>query len=872
MARLFAPSGDSLEIPDRRIRYGVSAACEIPLTADLGLEDVQFETAPMPDGGHALRHAGGAVATLVNGSPVHETVLRHGDIISAGKLQLAYWRPMAEPAPHPAPTVSPARGGVVLPPPGRISEPVAPIPLGMAAPLPPLAVTPPAPASPPPAAAAPPLAPSPPLPEPDPTPVPRPAPQTEASPPPPSRPYEPIREKEFFQPLAPEPPVSPPAAAAAEAPREPLLPAETVESTPALFTEAPAQDAPAPAPPPRRPLPVPPRRRRLRWSGAMTALVMLLSAGGGAAYYLRTPGGRAAAAPWIAKFREWAEPKPAAPPSGVSAPSPAAVPVPAPAAPGSGENSPAASPSPPPAAASAAAPKENEIVERTDHQDVVRSLLTARTRTLFYADLKQLVPYYNTLAASRNLPPQKEMTEALRRQYGAALDSFTQLSCLQGEGKEDFVFVFTAAEKFSLSDVLGRAGEPAPSGDGPPNSQKRGSQAKILSVRGGNRTFGAAQYDPFTLLLGQPKWIELALQRTDSPPLREAKVMFPQTAHRAPGALIIVERLTGGGETGDGNSVEVFETVVSNLFLPGKGDSTISLTRQPEAKEELFVQSAGGALREQAAAIAENVKKQGGALSSAPAAEPTISINEAGLALADGSALITTALESMARSIMEKRPSLSAILHAQEAAGLFNSARAAGSPEALAAASPAAALDLLIGGLRGAGGSSGAVFQLPAAAAGETDAMARLLALETGIGLVYRPDKSSLAGPALDLALAARDYRNAELLLMLWNQAKLKTGDNRDPAAAARSVMTWASSPEGAATRSMLGLPALTVEEFTGAAAHLEVSGGALVWKAGEPDYRAWVRKVNAAPDKKDTGAAAPASPESAGAPRKTKP
>src|SRR5204862_5649108 len=78
-----------------------------------------------------------------------------------------------------------------------------------------------------------------------------------------------------------------------------------------------------------------------------------------------------------------------------------------------------------------AAEPADSVTPKTNHNEVVRRMLTERTISLFQADLTQLVPFYNASAGARNLPPQREMTEAFRKHYGILLDGFDRLTCLR---------------------------------------------------------------------------------------------------------------------------------------------------------------------------------------------------------------------------------------------------------------------------------------------------------------------------------------------------------------------------------------------------------------------------------------------------------
>jgi hypothetical protein len=99
----------------------------------------------------------------------------------------------------------------------------------------------------------------------------------------------------------------------------------------------------------------------------------------------------------------------------------------------------------------------------------------------------------------------------------------------------------------------------------------------------------------------------------------------------------------------------------------------------------------------------------------------------------------------------------------------------------------------------------------------------------------------------LDLAVKARDYRNAELLISLWSAAKFTKSDAQDVATAARKVLEWASK-DGARQRLSVGLPSLTDIEKENALSLLSFQNGQLTWKPGEDGYRTWLRKVNPDP------------------------
>ncbi len=489
----------------------------------------------------------------------------------------------------------------------------------------------------------------------------------------------------------------------------------------------------------------------------------------------------------------------------------------------------------------------DSITPKANHNDVVKRMLTERTLSLFQADLTQLVPFYNASASARNLPPQREMTEAFRKHYGILLDGFDRLTCLQAPGKDEFVFVLSASSRVNIESILG-----IPASRAKDSAAAKTGGTRIYPVKTIGRVYGVAQYDPFTVILGQQSWIDTALNGGAGPTLREALSLFPDTACRNPGALIMAERITAPG---DGAAHSVFQTAVSNLFFNGKGESRLTLTRNPEVKESHFVEQSSKALKEQARALMQAVKVSealtvGGAGKAGKNASPVdsgeiITTAEASILIPDGDALLREAIDSVAHTFMSQSPSVELILAAQKAVFNFNQARLKRAPEAQSVTAVAEALELLQSGISVHG--SDRVYQIERLEPNQADELVHLLAMEDKAGLIFRPNTDHISGSLLELAVKARDYRNAELLISLWTTAKLSASSAADVNGAVRKVMEWANG-EGARQRISVGLPSLTSEEYKNASALLSIQNGQLTWKPGEEGYRTWLRRVNPDP------------------------
>jgi hypothetical protein len=303
-----------------------------------------------------------------------------------------------------------------------------------------------------------------------------------------------------------------------------------------------------------------------------------------------------------------------------------------------------------------------------------------------------------------------------------------------------------------------------------------------------------------------------------------------------------------------------FQTAVSNLFFKGKGESRLTLTRNPDVKEETFVEQSSGALKDQFKALHQAVKLSEAlntpepsvtakSLPIAPDAGEIITTTEASIVIPDGEALLREAIDSVAHTFMSQSPSVELILAAQRAVLSFNQARLQQAPETQSVGGVAEALELLQNGiaLTGAGGRRDVVCQIERMPSPQSNLVVDLLSLEEGSRLVFRPNTDRLTGNLLELAVKARDYRNAELIISLWTAAKFSASDAIDANAAVRKVLEWANGP-GARHRLSVGLPALTGDEYKQAAALLSLKNGQLTWRPGEEGYRTWLRKVSPDP------------------------
>ena len=496
------------------------------------------------------------------------------------------------------------------------------------------------------------------------------------------------------------------------------------------------------------------------------------------------------------------------------------------------------------------------LVPQTDHRTVIKSFLTERTNTLCYADLRQLVPYYNNTASSKNLPAQREMSEAFHKHYGVFLEGFDQFTVLRGAAKDEFLFILSAAKPVNVESIFGIPRERYLAQAYPPGRKQSLPRPHVVPNTA-NLPLSAGLYDPHTLIIGRKSWVESVFNGDGAPGLREATCLFPATAFKDPGALIIVERLAPLDTAG---SDVLYEISVSNFFFRSRGTSTLTLTRHPDARTETFVDQASKALRQQAELLTRTAPKNAEPVivakkpagkdgeEDAYAPQENIGDTEATVSIPEGESMIAQAIENVARTFMSKSPTIELILAAHNAVVNFNRARQTKAEDAMSARTVSDALNLLMQGINGGGVMREHTYKIARVEGKQFEAVSSLLALDEGVGLVFRPNTETVSPAVAELALKARDYRNAELLAALWIKGGFNGSHARDASGALQHLLDWCKGA-GKPYRKAAGLPELTRSEVDGVLKLITLKEGKLVWRPGEAGYQSWLRSASGSSD-----------------------
>lgn len=95
MARFVTNGQHTLELPGEPVTFGASADAGVPVRVEFGLAPLHFSVSPMGSG-HYLRDCESPTGTFVNGERVEGAVLKDGDVVLAGQLEMRYRHPLAE--------------------------------------------------------------------------------------------------------------------------------------------------------------------------------------------------------------------------------------------------------------------------------------------------------------------------------------------------------------------------------------------------------------------------------------------------------------------------------------------------------------------------------------------------------------------------------------------------------------------------------------------------------------------------------------------------------------------------------------------------------------------------------------------------------
>lgn len=126
---LIAESGHSINLPRRRVTFGVGVGVDVPLIEGKGINPVHFEIQPDAEG-HKIRDVSGGAGLEVNGKTVKEATLKHGDVVTAGELRFGYWnKETSSDEQPPAPAAKPeGKAGEAAPMGGKAKAPAESLP------------------------------------------------------------------------------------------------------------------------------------------------------------------------------------------------------------------------------------------------------------------------------------------------------------------------------------------------------------------------------------------------------------------------------------------------------------------------------------------------------------------------------------------------------------------------------------------------------------------------------------------------------------------------------------------------------------------------------------------------------------------------
>ncbi len=824
MARLIAQTGHTIDIPSQGVTFGSDAANGIMIPAVYGVAPSHFAIWQQPNGFY-LRDSGSGYGLWVNGQPVRETCLTHGDIISAGQLHLTFEHALkANVIETPSAFMQMAAVTATAP------SPPSPAPYAFAAVL----------ASPPVAPAAEERPPAPPVSAVKPLAVPvaqQPPPQAGLAKPP-----EPVFEvlpaaepqKTNFPSSEPEPirlkpserirhseeasfpkPTPPPWLAIDE--QEPPHCDATRPPTETEFTGITGKKADQK------------HREKMTTNRVLQAaqwgVLVVLVIGALTARHWAKSLGRQMENFFCAVFTNesaWERPQP---------------PVDAVA-----ENT------------KLIAQNRDEVRNTSldvtrPHAEVAPRFIWDQATTVFSLGFPQIEIFYLNEAQRRGLPLPKRHCAYLEKHFGLKILDLERLTSVQDDPTKPGIVVITTQKRASASDWINEAQvhDEGPESLGP---------VQILRYRNSQGVLcGVVALDDRNFAMGDPKLLKTCLQRKVDLNQPNLLALWPDFMRKQLGAFAwtvkvddqLASQLSQQNSANKGSTALNLGSVSSFAVRFGGEPPSCECFAVKEAKasQEAFTDAATVSLKSMTQMITNQADPTGQLrLSGRGTPEIRVSRTAAAMEVPRGEVFVNIFMQGFYQPAVTDEGPLKALAQARTLAHAFNLARSMDAPESRRVHTVEEALAALQRGMKGSGRASAMEFQIPEMDADELRSIRKYLTFADGY-LACRPDLDSLPDDIRTLAEEGRNRLNAETVLSLCpSPPGDKVVQIPDLAAYVRRALTNLKTNRG--PMALFGMPLLNDEELKGILRYIiQAPNGKLGWKPGELAYNAWQAKAN---------------------------
>lgn len=843
MARLVAQSGHAFVIPMDGVTFGSDAANHVVIPAEFGVAPTHFAIWPV-GGGYFVRDSGSGYGMWINGKPAHETMLSHGDTISAGHLHLAFDDPPPPPVPSPRPTgnfaAAPSGPFGDLPRSNEQGESNRASRYAFESVVEPRSTVSshlPSPAI---------------LPERQPS-----RRETFASvdgvsgngntavaersrPQPPSQPsrrpeqsapvtdvtFEILPEEESLKKS------SSPSKGADITRRSPPEHRRGAEEDPFPKITAPSWLPPTEKSEEEKPsgqfIPTPkdkPRGRLLRNTLTTIFLAALLGAAGTARYWGQ-PLAKKLEYVFSAVFTNESEFDRAVAMSKAKSKEEAVR-------------------SWKPPAGSVA--EDVHVDSAKAHGDVVQKFIWEQATTLFSLGFPQIEIFYLNEAQQRGLPLPKRYCTFIEKHYGLKISDLERLTSVQVEAEKPGIVIISMQKKTNALDWVGNADVHDEITD-----SVAGQQLLRFKTSDGVE-HGVAVMDDRNFALGAPELLRSCLERQDvTASTASVNSLWPDFMRKQASAFLWTIKLDASlkkqlGDLGSGGPTMKDLAAVQSFAVQFGGEpprSDCYALRDPNASQEQFATAANSCLKSMVGMLSSqssNGQRRGVGREMPPI---EVSRSAASVEVPGGQEFVNIFLQGFYAPLVANEGPLHSLARARTLAHSFNLARSMNAPESRRVHTVDEALIALQRGMSGSGRASAMEFQVPEMDEEEQRQIRKYLTFADGY-LACRPDMEEIPEAMRPLAEEARDRINAETVLSL---VPPPPGDRvvkiPDLGAYIRRELTGIKNKRG--PMALFGMPQLTDAEMQGVLLYIcQAANGKLAWKPGEVSYNAWQAKSN---------------------------
>ena len=480
------------------------------------------------------------------------------------------------------------------------------------------------------------------------------------------------------------------------------------------------------------------------------------------------------------------------------------------------------------------------------HADVAPRFLFDGASTLFSLGFPQIEIFYLNQAQQLGLPVPKRHCTYLEKNFALKIYDLERLTSIQSDPEKPGIVVITTNKRANANEWISAAEVREES------SEAIGQQQLLRYTTPKGLACGLVALDDRNFALGDPVLIRACLQRkTDTLNTPAVTAMWPDFLRKQPGAFLWtikqdaqLQAQLNASSAGKSAALDA----VSSFAVRFGGEPPhceCFAIRDPKSSQEAFTDAATSSLKSMVQMMTAQIES-GGTRRSGPSEMPAIDVSRsaATVEVRRGEEFVNIFLQGFYASALADEGPLKALAQARTLAHSFNLARSMDAPESRRVRTVEEALEALQKGMSGSGRAAAMEFQVQEMDADEIRQIRKYLTFADGY-LACRPDLESIAENVRVLAEEGRDRLNAETVLSLCPAPSSdRVVKIPDLASYIRKSLASLRATRGA--MALFGMPQLLDEELHGVLRYItQLPNGRLGWKPGELAFNAWQAKSN---------------------------